>query len=106
MTPSAIEFATEANDAKASYSDFGPCVDFFAPGSNITSASYLTDTGTATMSGTSMATPHVVGAAALYLQGAPASTPQQVRDGLYAATTKGIVTGAQSANNHLLYTGP
>jgi subtilisin family serine protease len=98
--------ATEANDAKASYSDFGPCVDFFAPGSNITSASYLTDTGTATMSGTSMATPHVVGAAALYLQGAPASTPQQVRDGLYAATTKGIVTGAQSANNHLLYTGP
>jgi subtilisin family serine protease len=98
--------ATEANDAKASYSDFGPCVDFFAPGSNITSASYLTDTGTATMSGTSMATPHVAGAAALYLQGAPASTPQQVRDGLYAATTKGIVTGAQSANNHLLYTGP
>jgi subtilisin family serine protease len=98
--------ATEANDAKASYSDFGPCVDFFAPGSDITSASYLTDTGTATMSGTSMATPHVTGAAALYLQGAPASTPAQVRDGLYGATTKGIVTGAQSANSHLLYTGP
>ena len=55
------------------------------------------------MSGTSMATPHVVGAAALYLQGRPAATPQQVRDALYAATTKGIVTDARSANNHLLF---
>jgi subtilisin family serine protease len=95
--------ATTTTDARASYSDFGPCVDFFAPGSNITSASFLTDTGTATMSGTSMATPHVTGAAALYLQGSPASTPQQVRDGLFALTTKGIVTDARSANNHLLF---
>ena len=102
--PAAITVgATESNDARASYSDFGSCVDFFAPGSNITSASYLTDTGTATMSGTSMATPHVVGAAALYLQGAPASTPQQVRDGLYNLTTKNIVTDARSANAHLLF---
>ncbi len=95
--------ATTNTDARASYSDFGPCVDFFAPGSNITSASYLTDTGTATMSGTSMATPHVVGAAALYLQGAPASTPPQVRDGLFNLTTKNIVTDARSANAHLLF---
>ena len=95
--------ATTNTDARASYSDFGSCVDFFAPGSNITSASYLTDTGTATMSGTSMATPHVVGAAALYLQGAPASTPQQVRDGLFNLTTKNIVTDARSANAHLLF---
>jgi subtilisin family serine protease len=95
--------ATTNTDARASYSDFGPCVDFFAPGSNITSASYLTDTGTATMSGTSMATPHVVGAAALYLQGAPASTPQQVRDGLFNLTTKNIVTDARSTNAHLLF---
>jgi subtilisin family serine protease len=102
--PAAITVgATESNDARASYSDFGSCVDFFAPGSTITSASYLTDTGTATMSGTSMATPHVVGAAALYLQGAPASTPQQVRDGLYNLTTKNIVTDARSANAHLLF---
>ena len=55
------------------------------------------------MSGTSMATPHVVGAAALYLQGASASTPQQVRDGLYNLTTKNIVTDARSANAHLLF---
>jgi subtilisin family serine protease len=55
------------------------------------------------MSGTSMATPHVVGAAALYLQGSPSASPQQVRDGLYSLTTKGIVTDARSANNHLLF---
>ena len=102
--PAAITVgATTNTDASASYSDFGPCVDFFAPGSNITSASYLTDTGTATMSGTSMATPHVAGAAALYLQGAPGSTPQQVRDGLFNLTTKNIVTDARSTNAHLLF---
>ena len=103
--PAAITVgATTNTDARSSFSDFGPCVDFFAPGSNITSASFLTDTGTATMSGTSMAAPHAAGIAALYLQGAPASTPQQVRDALFNLTTKGIVTGAQSANNHLLFT--
>jgi subtilisin family serine protease len=95
--------STTSTDARSSFSDFGPCVDFFAPGSNITSASFLTDTGTATMSGTSMAAPHVAGAAALYLQGSPASSPQQVRDGLYALTTKNIVTDARSANAHLLF---
>ena len=102
--PAAITVGSTTNtDARSSFSDFGPCVDFFAPGSNITSASYLTDTGTATMSGTSMAAPHVAGAAALYLQGAPASTPQQVRDGLFALTTKNVVTDARSTNAHLLF---
>lgn len=95
--------ATDKTDARAGYSDFGSCVDFFAPGSNITSASFLTDTGTATMSGTSMATPHVVGAAALYLQASPSATPQHVRDGLYGLTTKNVVTDARSANAHLLF---
>jgi subtilisin family serine protease len=102
--PAAITVgATTNTDARASYSDFGSCVDFFAPGSSITSASFLTDTGTATMSGTSMASPHVAGAAALYLQGTPAATPQQVRDALYSLTTKNKVTGAQSANTHRLF---
>ena len=102
--PAAITVGSTTNtDARSSFSDFGPCVDFFAPGSNITSASYLTDTGTATMSGTSMATPHVAGAAALYLQGAPGSTPQAVRDGLFDLTTKNIVTDARSTNAHLLF---
>ena len=95
--------STTNTDARSSFSDFGPCVDLFAPGSNITSASFLTDTGTATMSGTSMAAPHVAGAAALYLQGTPAATPAQVRDGLYALTTKNVVTDARSANAHLLF---
>jgi subtilisin family serine protease len=96
--------ATTSTDARASYSDFGSCVDFFAPGSSITSASFLTDTGTATMSGTSMAAPHVAGVAALYLQGTPAASPQQVRDGLFSLTTKNVVTDARSANAHLLFT--
>jgi aqualysin 1 len=103
--PAAITVgSTTQTDARSSFSDFGPCVDFFAPGSSITSASFLTDTGTATMSGTSMASPHVAGAAALYLQGTPAATPQQVRDGLFALTTKNIVTDARSTNAHLLFT--
>jgi subtilisin family serine protease len=95
--------ATTNTDARASYSNFGSCVDFFAPGSNITSAYFLTDTATQTLSGTSMATPHVVGVAAQYLQGHTTATPQQVRDALYNATTKGIVTDARSANSHLLF---
>jgi subtilisin family serine protease len=95
--------STTSGDARSSFSDFGPCVDLFAPGSSIVSASYLTDTGTATMSGTSMAAPHVAGAAALYLQGTPAATPQQVRDGLFSLATKDVVTDARSANAHLLF---
>jgi aqualysin 1 len=95
--------ATENTDARASYSNFGPCVDFFAPGSNIVSASFLTDTGTATMSGTSIATPHVVGAAALCLQRSPSASPQQARDGVFNLTTKHIVSDARSANDNLLF---
>jgi len=95
--------ATTSADGRASFSNFGSCVDWFAPGVNITSAWWLTDTSTNTISGTSMATPHTAGVAALYLQGNPAATAQQVRDALYNLTTKNIVTNAQSANNHLLF---
>jgi PKD repeat protein len=70
----------------------------------IASAFHSSDVATATMSGTSMAAPHAAGAAALYLQRNPGATPQQVRDGLLAQSTKSKVTSAASANNHLLYT--
>jgi subtilisin family serine protease len=96
--------ATEANDAKADFSDFGSCIDWFAPGVDITSAWNLTDTMTMTISGTSMATPHTAGVAALYLQGSPSATPAQVASALSSLSTKGIVTGAKSANNNLLFT--
>ena len=102
--PAAITIgATNSADAKASWSNYGPCVDFFAPGVSITSSWYTSNTATNTISGTSMATPHVAGVAALYLQGNPGASPATVRDALYANTTKSIVTGSSTANNHLLY---
>jgi subtilisin family serine protease len=95
--------ATTSSDTKTSWSNYGSCVDWFAPGASITSAWYDTNTATRTISGTSMASPHVAGVAALYLEGR-SSTPQQVRDALYSFTTKGIVTSSKTANNHLLFT--
>ena len=96
--------ATDSNDKKASWSNYGNCVDWFAPGVSITSAWYSSSSATNTISGTSMATPHTTGVAALYLQANPGATPQQVRDALYANTTKGVVTSSKTANNHLLFT--
>lgn len=97
--------ATTKTDAKTSWSNYGNCVDWFAPGSGITSAWIGSgSTETNTISGTSMATPHVAGVAALYLQSNPGASPQTVRDALYANTTKGVVTSSKTANNHLLFT--
>ena len=95
--------ATDNTDAKASFSNYGNCVDWFAPGVNITSAYNSGDTATAIMSGTSMASPHTAGVAALYLQVNPTASAATLRDALYAATTKGIVTSSSTATNHLLY---
>ncbi|MER6448100.1 S8 family peptidase [Streptomyces venezuelae] len=94
--------ATTNTDAKASYSNYGNVLDIFAPGSSITSSWGTGDTATNTISGTSMATPHVVGAAALYLAQNPASTPAQVRDGLVAAATPNVVTGPGTGSPNLL----
>jgi subtilisin family serine protease len=95
--------ATTSTDAKASYSNYGNCVNLFAPGSSITSAWYTSNTAINTISGTSMASPHVAGAAALYLQNNTTATPQQVYDFLTTNSTKGVVTSSRTTNNHLLY---
>jgi subtilisin family serine protease len=71
--------ATTSSDGRASYSNYGKCLDLFAPGSSISSAWNTSDAATNTISGTSMATPHVTGVAALYLEGHSGSA-QQVRD--------------------------
>jgi subtilisin family serine protease len=96
--------ATMSNDQKASWANFGSCVDWFAPGVGITSAWSTSNTATRTISGTSMATPHTTGVAALYLQGSPGASPATVRTALFNATTKGVVTSSSTANNHLLFT--
>lgn len=99
--------ATTSTDARASYSNYGSCLDIFAPGSSITSAWYTSTTATNTISGTSMATPHTAGVAALYLsvQGNGSKNPQQVRDALVAAATSGKVTNfGRGSPNLLLFT--
>jgi subtilisin family serine protease len=96
--------ATTSTDAKASYSNFGTCLDIFAPGSSITSASHSSTTGSKALSGTSMASPHVAGVAALHLQSSPAATPQQVRDALVNNSTPSKVTSAGTGSpNRLLF---
>jgi subtilisin family serine protease len=97
--------ATEKTDKKASYSNFGTCVDIFAPGSGITSAWYTSPTATNTISGTSMASPHVAGVAALYLQSNPTATPAGVASALIAGATLNKVTSPGTGSpNRLLFT--
>jgi subtilisin family serine protease len=98
--------ATEPTDARASYSNYGTCVDVFAPGSNILSATKTSDTSSGKMSGTSMATPHVAGIAALYLAANPTWTPAQVRAAMITDATPGKVTNPGTGSpNKLVYTG-
>jgi subtilisin family serine protease len=96
--------ATDASDNRASFSNFGTCVDIFAPGVNIVSSFNNSDTARATLSGTSMATPHVTGAAALVLATNPGFSPQQVRDALVNAATPDKVRNPGSGSpNKLLF---
>ncbi len=107
VTPNAITVgATDSTDARASFSNYGTCVDLFAPGARITSDSNSSNTATKMMSGTSMASPHVAGAAALVLGAHPAWTPAQVRDALVTNAGSGVVSSAGTGSpNKLLYTG-
>ena len=95
--------ATDSVDRKASWANYGDCVDWFAPGVSITSAWYTSNSATNTISGTSMASPHAAGVAALYLEANPLAMPSAVRNAIYDATTKGVVTSSSTANNHLLF---
>jgi subtilisin family serine protease len=96
--------STTSTDARSSFSNFGTCVDIFAPGSSITSAWATSDTATNTISGTSMATPHVAGVAALYLQGHASSSPATVRNAIVNGATTNVITGAGTGSpNRLLY---
>jgi aqualysin 1 len=95
--------STTSDDSRSSFSNVGDCVDWFAPGSSITSAWSTSNTATRTISGTSMAAPHAAGVAALYLQGTTGVAPATVKSALFDLTTKGVVSRARSTNNHLLF---
>ncbi|MBP2474472.1 subtilisin family serine protease [Crossiella equi] len=98
--------ATGRTDSRAGFSNHGRCLDLFAPGESITSASHSGDTGTATMSGTSMASPHVAGGAALVLGATPGASPAQVASALIGKSTPNVVKNPGSGSpNKLLYVG-
>ncbi len=97
--------STTSSDARSSFSNFGSCVEIFAPGSSITSAWHTSNTATNTISGTSMATPHVAGAAALILDETSNLTPSQVASTLTNRATTGVLTGIGTGSpNRLLFT--
>jgi subtilisin family serine protease len=101
--------ASTINDAKASFSNWGSCMDWFAPGQSITSSWNTSDSATNTISGTSMASPHTAGVAALYLQSHPTASPATVQKALASAATARRITGIDrrfypGTDNLLLFT--
>lgn len=104
--PNAITVgATTSTDARASYSNFGSCLDLFAPGSSITAAWHTSTTALNTISGTSMASPHVAGVAALFLATNTTASPSAVRNALVNnATTNRVTSAGRKSPNRLLFT--
>ena len=96
--------STTSTDSGSDFTNIGTCLDLFAPGSSIQSAWWTSDTATNTISGTSMATPHVAGVAALYLQNNTGASNQTVRDAIVNTATTGVLTNIGTGSpNRLLY---
>ncbi|RGC68172.1 Extracellular serine proteinase precursor [Micromonospora sp. MW-13] len=98
--------ATQSNDSRASFSNYGPCVDIFAPGVSIMSAWISSTTAVQMFSGTSHAAPHVAGAAARVLSIYPTWTPAQVESFLFGVANPAVVNPGAGSPNRLLYLSP
>lgn len=98
--------ATDSTDTRASYSNYGSCVDIFAPGSQINSSWIGSNTATKVLNGTSMATPHVVGVVAEMLQSTPTATPQTISNNLLNQASNNVVKNPSGSPNRLLYKSP
>jgi subtilisin family serine protease len=95
--------ATASNDSRSSFSNFGTCVNIFAPGTSITSAWHTSNTAIRTISGTSMAAPHVAGAAAKILQFNPGASPAAVSNAIISNATTNRISNVAGSPNRLLY---
>jgi subtilisin family serine protease len=105
--PSAITVgATDSTDSRAPYSNIGPCVDVFAPGTGLTSLSNANDTDTRGMSGTSMASPVVAGVAALYLSSHPSASVAEVTNAIKSTASSGILANVDATTPNLLVYAP
>jgi len=98
--------ATDSADAKLGISNYGKCVDVYAPGAWITSAWHTGAADYRTLKGTSFASPHVAGIAALVLEANPTYTPAQVASAIVSSATPNVITGLSTTSTNLLAYAP